>query len=816
MKKRILALALAASITLLCSCGEKPQPAKTDTGKTVNDSAQYVIAMNPSVAFEDGSVVSVRNDAARALSKDVSAKTATEFYSSTDWQWLSGAENGEWEKRLIRTASPWRGGDGVIPKGAPYAYTVNDDGTASLAVFDSSKMAISGCAEGDIPQNGIIMSFTGEKEEGICYTAKSDCTVTFSDVSGGNAAIVGSIAGTDTSFLNEKNAASAVVLRVYRNSRIYWQGVLNSGSTAVAFPYLSDIALSEGDSVIFTAQAVSSTDGITTGNCDLPAKTKTVIKRLKNEAKVLVENENNGQKSTTVPLMTDGLPTFTIVTSKGVDKTVSPILAKLRTGMSKALGEQVEMKNDEFDAEGRRLLVYTTRYEASKKALNEINTGRSANAGDFIIRMEGNDLVIAAGNTYSLENAIEFFLANYCRDSKAEVRADLNYVSSKYNPVKSLALAGVPIESYRIVCSHVASYIETSAAEYLRREIVRVCGKLIASADDNTLPIANEILIGDTNRTSADYSTLTNKNAAPGYTISAAKGKVSVTDEHIYAVNAGTIRLVKLLEEKGGIAAGFKETGSYDGEYSLTNGYKLTWSDEFNGTKLSDVWQSRGTNSEKNVLGGKTTITKANNVVKDGALHQETRRDGKNITAASLYSTGAKKMMFRYGYLEIRAKLPTVKGIGAAFWTQGDLASAFLEVDIYETFGNPFSVKSNLHTWGPGDSHRNLLGGDGGILNNSEGVTKAFGTEYHTIGFEWDDDTCSFYVDGKLNITFDCSAETYNCFDKAAWLILSSDPCEPSYSKNLIDDSFTFAEASYDWIHIYQKADNNAILYQKK
>ena len=143
-------------------------------------------------------------------------------------------------------------------------------------------MAISGCAEGDIPQNGIIMSFTGEKEEGICYTAKSDCTVTFSDVSGGNAAIVGSIAGTDTSFLNEKNAASAVVLRVYRNSRIYWQGVLNSGSTAVAFPYLSDIALSEGDSVIFTAQAVSSTDGITTGNCDLPAKTKTVIKRLKN------------------------------------------------------------------------------------------------------------------------------------------------------------------------------------------------------------------------------------------------------------------------------------------------------------------------------------------------------------------------------------------------------------------------------------------------------------------------------------------------------------------------------------------------------
>ena len=173
-------------------------------------------------------------------------------------------------------------------------------------------------------------------------------------------------------------------------------------------------------------------------------------------------------------------------------------------------------------------------------------------------------------------------------------------------------------------------------------------------------------------------------------------------------------------------------------------------------------------------------------------------------------------MMFQYGYLEIRAKLPTVKGIGAAFWTQGDIASPFLEIDLYETFGDPFKVKSNLHTWGPGDEHRNLLGGDGGILNNSDGVTKAFGSEYHTIGIEWDDDICTFYVDGQMTVTFDCSAETYNCFDKAAWLILSCDPCEPFYSSNLIDNSFTGDEASYDWIHIYQKEDNGSVMYQKK
>lgn len=830
MKKRIIAILISACMLLLCSCGDDPAQVITGNAKT---DVQYVIAMNPSVAFEDGTVTSLRNDAAKAISKDVSGKTATALYSDSNWKWIYADKDGGWSSRLIRNAAVWQNGKGDAVNGAPYAYAVNDACTASLAVFDAAKMKIEGCADGELPQSGVIMTFNKGFEEGIIYTADKDCTLTFSDTGSGNIAVVGKLVGEKTAFFDKKGAAGNVILRVYRNNRIYWQGVLNEGTTAVEFPYLSDIKMTEGDSIIITAEATDSTDGIVTGNCDIPATSKTVTSTIKNERKELVGYKDSttadGTKVEKIALLKDGFSNFTIVTPKGVDTAASKAITKLRVGMKNALGDQPEVKSDEFDgsSEDYRILVYNTRFDASVSALKTIKETRAANDGDFVIKMSGKDLVIAAGNEISLEKAVDFFLANYCKDSSAAIESNLNYVSANYNPIKEITLAGKPITEYKIVYSHVASFIETSAAKQIRDDIIALCGKRVQMVDDSKAVSANEIVVGNTNRTSLTYSNDTNATAInktndvstladTGYTITVADGKTTILGEHIYAVNAGAIAFGSALKSKGSLASGTTLTGKYDSGYSLTDGYKLTWSDEFNAAKLSAVWQSRGSNVDNNILGGKTTVVKANNVLSGGALHQEVRRNGNDLSFASLYSTGAKKMMFKYGYLEIRAKLPTVPGVGAAFWTQGDLASAFLEVDIYETFGNPQKVQANLHTWGPGDEHRNLLGGVGGIGNESEGVSKNFGEEYHTFGFEWDDDVCTFYVDGVMTVTFDCSAETYNCFDKAAWLILNCDPCEPGYSTNNVDHSFAGDEAAYDWIHIYQKENNGSVMYQKK
>lgn len=828
MKKGITSIILVACMVILCSCGDTPAKVIQGNGNAEN---QYVIAMNPSVAFEDGTVSSLRNDAAIAISKDVSEKSATALYSDTNWRWVYADNDGQWTRRLIRQAAVWQNGQGDAVSGAPYAYSVNDACTSSLAVFDTSKMEISGCADGELPTSGVIMTFNEGYEEGICYTADKDCTLIFSDTGFGNIAVVGKLASEKTAFFDKEGAASAIILRVYRNNRIYWQGVLDRDTTAVEFPYLSDIKMTAGDSIMITACASENTEGIVTGNCDLPATEKTVVKRTENKRTELVGYKDDEQSEvlSEIPFMVDGFVNFTVVTPSNLPKEISTITSKLRSGMNKVLGESPDTTTDQnFNGDGYRILFYKTSFDASVRALEEIQNGRSAHDGDFIIRMSGKNLVIAADNEISLEAAVEFFLANYCTSEKSTVPVGLNYVSSKYNAIRDVTLAGVPISSYKIVYSHVASFIETSAAKYIRDEIVSLCGKRLELVDDNTKVSANEIVVGTTNRTSLTYSTDTNATAInktndvaeltdTGYTIKVQSGRTTIIGEHIYAVNAGAIAFADILKENGSLGIGYSYSGKYDSGYSLTNGYKLTWSDEFNGTKLSNVWQSKGDLRTNNPLGGISYVSKNNNILEGGALHQWVLRDeGTNdMSYASLYSTGSQKMMFQYGYLEIRAKLPTIPGVGACFWTQGDIASPFLEIDIYETFGNPFNVKSNLHTWGPGDEHRNLLGDDGGVLNNSEGVNKEFGSEYHTIGVEWDDDLVIFYVDGQFNSSFDCSDDTYLCFDKAAWLILNVEPSTIN-DNYMVDDSFVKGGASYDWIHIYQKADNGSVMYQKK
>ena len=51
-----------------------------------------------------------------------------------------------------------------------------------------------------------------------------------------------------------------------------------------------------------------------------------------------------------------------------------------------------------------------------------------------------------------------------------------------------------------------------------------------------------------------------------------------------------------MLSDKVNLTVG-SYTGKYDGGYTLAGGYKLAWSDEFNGTTLSGTWK-------KNISGG--------------------------------------------------------------------------------------------------------------------------------------------------------------------------------------------------------------------
>lgn len=813
--KKTVALLLSAVMLICCGCAKD----KTVSNKKASGKAQYVIALNPSVTLEDGTVNSIRNTAASAMQSDIKSDTPNKLYES-EWKWAKHTETDEWDIRLIRRLTRWTGAAKASVSGAPYAYTLTDSPTTSLTVYDSSKMKISGS---DLPASGIILSFLGDNEEALVYTAESDCSVDFGDISGGNVSIVSALCGVKTDFTADKNAKPNLIVRIYKNNRIYWQEILNAEKTSVQLPQFS-LELAEGDSVMFTAEAADDVSDITTGNCDIPSyESVTRVTKLKKPIteQVLIENAGG------IPILDGDTFKFTLIKPEDCSSELNSLVNEFRAKISSKLSCEVNTLFDDGEENEYALYIYKTSYSGSKQALSEIEAKRKNNAGDFIIRMtENNNIVLAAETEIGVENGLNFFFNSYCGDYDSKLPINLNYISSDFNPIKDIKVMGAPITDYRIVVSKTASYIETLSAKQLAKDIATLTGVEMTVGKDTTTT-EKEILIGDTARGNyrnvSSASTVAFSSVDNSWKIEAKNNKLFVLGSQAAGVSAAAKELSKILGNESNINSGFERNGEYDGDYSLVSGYKLAWADEFNGTKLSSTWTANPDYpvSADNYLGGKTHLRLSQVELKDGALLQKVKKIGNDLYGSNIRTTGANEMRFQYGYAELRVKFSTVKGVAASFWTKGDVAGGFLESDIYENFGDPFKIKHNLHTWGAqgSGSHQNLLGGRGDVLNNSEGVGSArpFGEEYHTIGWEWADDYSAFYVDGVRTIYFDSSSSDYDCFDKTAYIILSADPTTPSYGglDYLLPDDFTESEVSYDWLRIYQKDESGSIMYVK-
>jgi len=129
------------------------------------------------------------------------------------------------------------------------------------------------------------------------------------------------------------------------------------------------------------------------------------------------------------------------------------------------------------------------------------------------------------------------------------------------------------------------------------------------------------------------------------------------------------------------------------------------------------------------------------------------------------------RMLFRYGYLEMRAKLPYRHGAWPSFWmkshTSYSTVSWFSEIDILEIFSSPHSAVCNLHKWGKKADgtwgHCSYDGVEGAperayVFQNHENLND----EYHVYGFEWDEQKLTFYVDDVPYKSFSIDAENGN------------------------------------------------------
>ncbi|MGC4021776.1 MAG: glycoside hydrolase family 16 protein [Cyclobacteriaceae bacterium] len=125
---------------------------------------------------------------------------------------------------------------------------------------------------------------------------------------------------------------------------------------------------------------------------------------------------------------------------------------------------------------------------------------------------------------------------------------------------------------------------------------------------------------------------------------------------------------------------------------------------------------------------------------------------GFNYSSARI-NTGNKKT-FKYGRIDIRAKLPVAKGMWPALWMLGtNIGSvgwpACGEIDMMELVGqSPNTVYGTMH-WGTGANPLQNNGNHQYTLSSGD-----FSKQFHVFSTIWKQDTIQMYVDDNLYLNF--------------------------------------------------------------
>ena len=134
--------------------------------------------------------------------------------------------------------------------------------------------------------------------------------------------------------------------------------------------------------------------------------------------------------------------------------------------------------------------------------------------------------------------------------------------------------------------------------------------------------------------------------------------------------------------------------------------------------------------------------------VKNGNLVITALKDGNKYFSGKINTKD--KVEFKYGNIEIRAKLATGQGIWPALWMLGaDISEvgwpASGEIDLMEYVGKePHTLYNSLHTTA---SH-------GETINSKKTIVNDIEDGYHIYKTEWTEDHISFFIDGNLTYTF--------------------------------------------------------------
>ena len=237
---------------------------------------------------------------------------------------------------------------------------------------------------------------------------------------------------------------------------------------------------------------------------------------------------------------------------------------------------------------------------------------------------------------------------------------------------------------------------------------------------------------------------------------------------------------------------------------------KLVWFDEFNGDGLPDStkwsFDTRGNdwNWGNNELQWYTDSNPNNAQVSNGTLKITAIKEPtgkKNYSSARLRSLG--KGDFKYGYFEIRAKMPKGNGTWPAIWMLPSNSNKGWpeggEIDIMEHVGFKYdTVFATVHTKAHNHIKKTQVGKEF-LLPNAT-------SEFNVYSLFWDKESIKAYVNGICYFTYEKNGAGPDVwpFDSKFHLLLNLAIGGGLGGKKGIDDSLFPHVFEIDYVRVYQ------------
>lgn len=385
----------------------------------------------------------------------------------------------------------------------------------------------------------------------------------------------------------------------------------------------------------------------------------------------------------------------------------------------------------------------------------------------------------------------------------------------------------------------------------MKAGLKELLGAELTIVPDTETAVADEIIIGN-----ADRSANGVKISIQEYSVYIDSGRLIITAGHNALYTTAVAAFLEQAKDQIYVPELQGEVSDFVALKTVSGTtYTYAWGDEFNTTSLdTDTWSFKGTDSY-GVPADIEKITDERCVsVSDGNLNLRTilyeSEDSADVKYANSWSlTTQKAMSYKYGYLEMYAKVPVVKGAWCSLWltSSGSLgtknAPYGVEVDVFESQAE--LLVPNLHKWyestgtnitdvaynsSPASLYHDATSSSKKIQKCAVAQDNAnFRNEYHLFSYEWTPEKIVMYVDGVSYMTFDIT-DDYENYSKTANAVSGGmsgfhDPMQVvlgcgiysnryvnpynTWAENymLTDDTLLPFEYSVNWIRLYQTSD---------